>query len=219
MGELLRRLDAGETLPERTVVVTFDDGFADFAAAAWPALRARALPATLYVTAGTIGGCSRWLAPLGAGDTPMLDARQLRDLADEGCELGAHSMTHPQLDCLTLPAAAREITDSKDVLEQLLGQRVDSFAYPHGYHSRHVKDLVADAGYTSATAVRNALSHADDDRYAIARVTITADYDAARLERVLTGHGVPRAHGREKLRTAVWRQARRFRQPTTAGVS
>ena len=67
------------------------------------------------------------------------------------------------------------------MLEQLLGRPVDTFAYPHGYHDAAVaKELVVAAGYRSATAVRNALSPADDDRFALARVTVTSDFGADR---------------------------------------
>ena len=214
---LLDGLASGQ-LPARPVVLTFDDGFADFAANAWPLLSDRDLAATLYVTAGDIGGRSEWLASAGVR-LPMLTRREIADLAADGCEIGAHSMTHPHLDCLPHDQAYREIRDSKDVLEQVLGQVVDTFAYPHGYHSRATKELVMAAGYRSATAVRNALSHADDDRYAIARVTVTADFGTAELARVLSGTGVRTAGPRENWQTAVWRQARRLAQPSGAGRS
>lgn len=207
---------ASRTLPDRAVVLTFDDGFADFAVNAWPLLTDRGLTATLYVTAGDLGGRSEWLAPVGAR-LPMLSRREITDLAADGCEIGAHSMTHPHLDCLPDVFAAEEIRASKAVLEDVIGARVDSFAYPHGYHSRATKELVVAAGYRSATAVRNALSHADDDPYAIARVTVTADFSPTDVARVLDGRGVATAAPRESWQTAVWRQARRMARPTGAG--
>jgi peptidoglycan/xylan/chitin deacetylase (PgdA/CDA1 family) len=210
VGQLVAHRAAGLPLRPRTAVITFDDGFADFDNA-WPELTQRGLAATLYVTAGTMGGCSAWLAPLGAGDLAMLSRSQLRDLAADGCEIGAHSMSHPQLDCLTRQAAAAEILHSKDVLEQALGRRVDSFAYPHGYHDKAVKELVAAAGFTSAAAVRNALSPADDDPYALARVTVMSDFSPEQVARVLTGRGAPTARRGERWRTRLWRQERRRR--------
>ena len=95
VSQMLGRLAAGVDLPERCVVLTFDDGFADFAANAWPELQARSLEATLYVTTGPVGGTSRWLAGLGAGHLPMLDWDQVSTLAGQGCEIGAHSVNHP----------------------------------------------------------------------------------------------------------------------------
>jgi peptidoglycan/xylan/chitin deacetylase (PgdA/CDA1 family) len=214
VGQLVAQRAAGIPLPARTAVITFDDGFADFDNA-WAELTQRGLVATLYVTAGTVGGRSEWLAPLGAEDMAMLSRSQLVNLAADGCEIGAHSMSHPQLDCLTRPAAAAEIRDSKDALEQALGRSVDTFAYPHGYHDRAVKDLVAAAGFSSAAAVRNALSPADDDPFALARVTVTADLGAEQVARVLTGRGAPVARPGERWRTRLWRQERRRRHQRT----
>jgi peptidoglycan/xylan/chitin deacetylase (PgdA/CDA1 family) len=139
----------------------------------------------------------------------MLNKQQLLSLVAEGCEVGAHSMSHPQLDCLPHKVAAREIQQSKDVLEHVLGQHVGSFAYPHGYHDREVKRMVVDAGFTSASAVRNTLSHADDDRFALARATVTSEYSSELIDRILSGHGIPVARKRE--RTRGWREVRKWR--------
>ncbi len=211
VGQLVAQRAAGIPMPARTAVITFDDGFADFDNA-WAELAQRGLAATLYVTVGALGGRSEWLAPLGAADLPMLTRSQLLDLAADGCEIGAHSMSHPQLDCLSRPAAATEIRQSKDVLEQALGRSVDTFAYPHGYHDKAVKHLVARAGFTSAAAVRNALSPADDDPFALARVTVTSDFGPEHLARVLTGRGASVARSGERWRTRLWRQERRRRR-------
>lgn len=211
VGQLLAARASRMPLPERTAVITFDDGFADLAAYAWPELAARDLAVTVYVTAGTLDGTSRWLAPLGAGGLPMLTRRQVVDLAGEGCEIGAHSMTHPQLDCLPRAAAAHEIAQSNKVLEHVLGRPVDSFAYPHGYHDRTVRQFVVDAGFASAAAVKNALSPSDDDTFALARVTVMADFDLDRLTDTLAGQGAPVGRPGERLRTRVFRQARRIK--------
>lgn len=211
LGEIAAHLRSGTPLPEGATGMTFDDGLADFARHAWPQLKARGMPATLYAVAGYIGDRSRWL-PGEAGHLEMLGAEELSALADDGVEIGAHSMTHPQLDLVSPDRARREIVESKDVLEEMVGRPVTTFAYPHGHHTRAVKKIVVDAGYTSAAAVRNMLSHDHDDVFALARLTITDSARETDIGRLLQGHGARRAPGHQLLRTRVGRQVRRLRQ-------
>lgn len=195
--------------------VTFDDGFASFADEAWPELLLRSMPATLYVATSAIGGRPRWLDDIGCGTMPMLEWDQLRKLRDEGCEIGAHTVNHPQLDCLAPSAADDEIRASRDALTRELDQPVATFAYPHGYHDRHTRQLVVDAGFVGACAVKNSLSHSGDDPFALARVTITSDMTDHDVARVLDGTAVRLAPARERLRTAVHRAVRRRRHRDT----
>lgn len=209
-GRVAEHLRSGTPLPERAVAVTFDDGLADFARHAWPHLGARKMPATLYCVAGYVGDRSRWLTGA-AGRSRMLTGDELVGLADDGVEIGAHSMTHPQLDQVPLTRARQEIVESKDVLEQLLGRAVSTFAYPHGYHTCAIKEIVAAAGFTSAAAVRNMFSHAHDDVFAVARLTVTDTMTAADIARLLRGRGAYPAPQRELWRTTAGRQVRRLR--------
>lgn len=209
--DLVTALRSGTELPPNPVVITFDDGFADFAEAAWPELSERRLPATLYVATGELGGTSTWLDDQGVGDRPMLSWQALADLDADGCEIGAHTVSHPPLDCISRADAEREIVGSRLALEDGLGHPVASFAYPHGHHDRHVRRIVIDAGFDSAAAVKNALSHPDDDLYALARITVLGDVTPTQLARYLDGSGARTAPRRERLRTTAWRTVRRRR--------
>jgi peptidoglycan/xylan/chitin deacetylase (PgdA/CDA1 family) len=211
VGQLVQLRDEQLAALGRVALVTVDDGFADFHRNAWPELAARGMAATLYVVSGALDGRSAWLDPLDAGDLPMLSRAQLRELAAEGCEIGAHSRTHPQLDCIPLPRAQQEVRDSKTALEDVLEREVTTFAYPHGYHDRRVRQLVVEAGYSSATAVRNALSHEQDDRFALARLTVLSHFGPGDLTHALHGRSVKVARNREQWRTRGWRQVRRHR--------
>ncbi|HET8914954.1 MAG TPA: hypothetical protein VFM91_04550, partial [Propionibacteriaceae bacterium] len=95
-------------------------------------------------------------------------------------------------------------------------QSVDSFAYPHGYHDREVRQMVVDSGFVSASAVKDALSHAEDDGFALARVTVKSDFDQTKIDQVLAGIGLARARRGERWRTRGWRHVRRwtYRLPT-----
>jgi peptidoglycan/xylan/chitin deacetylase (PgdA/CDA1 family) len=202
----------GPSLPERPVVITFDDGFADFHSTALPVLEAHHLASTLYVTTGYLGGTAGWLSREREQDRPMLRREQLHDVAERGPDIGAHSHTHPRLDELGAADSRAEIRRSKEVLEQELQRPVTGFAYPHGYHSRRVREQVIEAGYTSSAAVRHAMSSTEDDVFALARVVVLADTATEDLERLLAGQGIPQAPCRPRRRTALWRAARRTRR-------
>lgn len=209
---LVEAMRSGRPLPPNSVAITFDDGLADFAEHAWPALRARDLVATLYVVSGNVGGRAEWLVEGAAGVAPplMLTWEQIRRLDAEGCEIGGHSVTHPELDTLGRRELMDEVALCRRTLSAGLGHPVRSFAYPHGYHDRRATAAVAAAGYDSACAVREAMSSTADDRFALARVTLRADATVSDLADVLDGRGLRVAPFAEPVRTKAWRTVRRM---------
>lgn len=200
----------GKPLPQRPVVITFDDGFADFYHTALPTLDAYGLVATLYVPTGFVGQTSRWLAREGEGERPLVTWSQLRQISACGIECGAHTHRHLPLDTLAWAAYCQEITLPKVLLEEELGQPVTSFAYPHGYYSPAVRAVVQRTGYASACAVKHAMSSVTDDPWALARIIIQHDTDVHALSRLLQGQGLPLAPQTERLRTKIWRLLRRW---------
>jgi peptidoglycan/xylan/chitin deacetylase (PgdA/CDA1 family) len=201
--------NGGWALPRLPVVITFDDGFRDFYDSAAPVLTELGFQATLYVVTGCIGGTSRWLASEGEGDRSMLTWTQVRDLSANGIELGAHTVHHPQLDVVKPASAWQELTHSKADLEDAIGRSVSSFAYPHGYYDKRVRSMVGDAGYASACGVKHVMSGTADDLLALGRIMVTRDVDHGRFEALVEGRGLRVAPVGERLRTRLWRLARR----------
>jgi len=197
------------TAPPSTVVITFDDGFADFTEHAVPALTRYRLRATMYVVTGCVGGTSSWLESIGEDQRPMLGWSDLTDLAWMGFEIGAHTHSHPQLDIIGRGAAWDEVRRSRGVLEDRLSRPVRSFAYPFGFHGARIRALVERAGFTSACAVKDAISGPGDDPLAIARVIVPGDADVATLADLLEGRGRPQAWRGERASTKAFRVARR----------
>ena len=209
ISRLISDIRDGLPLPPRPLVLTFDDGLRDFRVGALPVLDRLGMCATLYVVAGRIGQTSDWLDDVGEGDRPMLDWSELRDLVGWGIECGAHTLTHPQLDILPPAQAGVEIAASKAILEEGLGQAVQSFAYPHGYGSAVTRSLVAEAGFTSACRVRHALSSVSEDPYCLSRIIVTEDMDRDALMSAVLGIGLPVAPPADRWLTQGWRMIRR----------
>lgn len=199
----------GIGLPANPVVLTFDDGLGDFYTGALPILAAHRFTATLYVTTGHIGGTSRWLAPVGEGERPMLTWAQLAEIAAQGIECGGHSHTHPPLDLLTASEARGEIGRCKALLEDRLGRAVDTFAYPFGHFSLGVRRMVRAAGYSSACAVLYGPSAPGDDPFALARQIVTPETTMAGFVDLLNARLWPGGLAIRRLRALGGRLVRR----------
>jgi peptidoglycan/xylan/chitin deacetylase (PgdA/CDA1 family) len=199
--ELAECLRGDRVMPNAPFALTFDDGYADTRATIELAGEA-GVKSTLYVTTGDVDN---------PGAVSRSDLTALAD-ADTYVELGAHTVTHPRLDEVSSKAAELEITGSRDALQQVTGNKVSSFAYPHGAHTAAVRQIVIKAGFSSSAAVKNALSHSDDDPWAIARVTMTRDTSPSQVEALLRGEGAPLSWKGERWQTRGYRAVRRARR-------
>src|SRR6266571_976094 len=201
-------------LPERPVVLTFDDGFADFFTEALPILLQYGFTATLYVLTAFINGTSRWLQREGEATRPMLTWNHLTEISKWSIEIGAHSHSHPQLDTLPRSVARDEIVRSKRLLEHHLGQVVSSFAYPFGYHTTTLRRQVQEVGYTSACAVKYAMSSETTDPFALARLMVRADTSIDAFAALLSGRSSPVLKMMyRRARTPIWQLGRRSSTP------
>jgi peptidoglycan/xylan/chitin deacetylase (PgdA/CDA1 family) len=143
LREALIHREAHDTWPERSVALTFDDGYANFYGVAADALAARGFTATVFVVSGHVGGRNDWEAPpAGLGSRPMLSWSQLSELSSAGIEIGAHTRRHRDLRRLSTPEAQDEIGGSRAEIEDRLGRSVESFAYPFGHASPDALGIV-----------------------------------------------------------------------------
>lgn len=200
------------SLPERPLLITFDDGFEDTHSVALPILTRLGLRSTVYIVTEQLGGRSRWLAPQGEGERPMLSAGQVRDLDAAGVDIGSHGHRHVALDEIPFSKAVRDIDTSRATLEEIVGRRVVTFAYPYGYHTSRIKQYLETSGFESACAVKQALSHPDDDRFALARAIVGSDMSIEDLDAWIRGERLPISWRGERPQTKVWRFARRMKR-------
>ena len=158
------------------VAVTFDDGYEDQAAVARPALDAAGDTATLYISSGLVGTSGH------------VSSGQLRALADDGLQIGAHTIHHVDLTMLDESASRREIAESRDALRRWAGTAVDSFAYPAGQHNARVESLVRAAGFHSALTTEPGVLSASAiaaNPFALPRYRVERDTGSDLIRRVV----------------------------------
>jgi peptidoglycan/xylan/chitin deacetylase (PgdA/CDA1 family) len=211
VSDYAQRIAGDRQLPSRPIVLTFDDGYADFHSAALPLLQKYHCTATLYIITGYVGGASKWLRREGEADRALLTWSQIREVAASAIECGAHTHTHRPLDWLADADLQREIALPQRLLAENVGVP-ESFAYPFGYYSRAARALVQQAGYTSACAVRYALSSPHDDQFALSRLIVTADTDLPSFEKLLLSGGRLPEAAYLRLRSVAWARVRQGRQ-------
>jgi len=218
-GQLVAAANSGnaDDIPDRPVVLTFDDAFEDFASAALPELVERRMVATLFVPTAFIGRRATWLDDIGEGHRTLLGEADLRAVQASGIECGAHSHSHPQLDRIRSPhALAGEIRVPRTKLEDLLGEQVTTFAYPFGYQSVTVRRAVSEAGYLGAFRVDNVRSRPfDDDPLALPRMTVTRRMDASNLLEAIGRRRTSVSDGYAICKRYGWRWARTVFAPAS----
>lgn len=174
--ELLAARARGE---ERGLVgLTFDDGYADFLAAALPLLRRWQCGATLFLVSARLGGENTWETH--GPRKRLLDADSIHRVAAAGIEIASHGLTHANLTRVPDDVLYDEVRRSRTLLSELAGDAVEGFCYPYGAVDERVEAVVRGSGYRYACAVAPAPEIAGD--FALPRIHISQSDNAAQLE-------------------------------------
>ena len=203
-------------LPNRAIVLTFDDGYEDFHSRAMPWLERYGFTATLFVTTGWV----RDAGSLATGRRPghMLSWTQIAEAADAGIEIAAHSRLHPQLDQLPRKLLHDELYTSKAQLEDNLGSSVVGLAYPYGYSNNRVRQVARDLAYDYACAVDNSIMGDEPDLLALPRLTVKRSMKMTAFRRAVRGSDLQRIYFRDRLLTKGWAMVRHTRAAATVGL-
>lgn len=145
----LDRLEAGDARP--SFVLTFDDGFADVYENAWPLIRERRLPFTIYLAAGFVGRTMVWEGATAQGEPGLgLTWDQLREMVDSGlCTVGNHTFHHARPEALT----AAELDACTAAIERELGVTPRHFTYPWGVPVPAMEDALRARFRSASTGV------------------------------------------------------------------
>lgn len=170
-------------IPDNPFIVTFDDGYSDFASNAWPTLKRLSVPATVFLVASKLGKTNDWDAD--EPQTPLLDPASIRQLEAEGVEFGGHGFTHVALARVSPNEAREEIVRCHGALVGLLAQPPQVFAYPYSNQSAKVRRLTREAGFKCAVRGKGRLNWRWTDPFGLRRILMHDGVSVDELRRTL----------------------------------
>jgi peptidoglycan/xylan/chitin deacetylase (PgdA/CDA1 family) len=195
--ELLDYRSKEKALPPKSVIITFDDGYADNYINAFPILVRHNFKATIFLVTDYIGS-PRTFDWLQLDEQPLLnhqednaswlplDRQNIIDMQARGISFGSHTRTHCSLDKIEEQQARDEIENSKMCLEQILSRPVVFFSYPFNRMNEKIKGLVKEAGYEIAVAGTGA-NTLKSDFYKLKRIEIDRGDSPGKFARKING--------------------------------
>jgi peptidoglycan/xylan/chitin deacetylase (PgdA/CDA1 family) len=184
--ELADRITNNSPIPDKTVAITFDDGFKSILTNALPILKEFGFPATLFVN---IYFVERKLPEnLYWHGWETLSWHEIRSLYGAGMSIGSHGVTHRRLAGLNEKELKNEIADSRELIEKNINSRIYAFCYPHGAFNNKVKKVLSDNGFRYACSGIEGINNAHSDIFMLKRTEITAFDDMPiKFEKKLLG--------------------------------
>jgi peptidoglycan/xylan/chitin deacetylase (PgdA/CDA1 family)/glycosyltransferase involved in cell wall biosynthesis len=170
--DVAAHLDGERPLPRRSIIVTFDDGYADNHALALPLLREHGMRAVVFLIGEPAVRINAWDVEEGEAAVPLLTDDQVGEMAAAGIEFGSHTATHARLTGLSGERLRAELEDSRHALERRVGAPVLALCYPYGAVDDAVKAATARAGYRFGIASDSGPSRLGDDLFEIRRVQV-----------------------------------------------
>lgn len=159
--ELYAFMEGQGTLPDRPVLITFDDGYVDNYTNAYPILKKYNLKATIFIVTGFVSKRKGYLT-----------WDQLREMEKNGVMAQSHTVTHAPLPELPDDRIREELVESKRQAEAELGHPVEFIAYPTGVHDLHIVGIAKEAGYKGGFTVKYGNVDRNSNVYAMERVPI-----------------------------------------------
>lgn len=152
--------DRNVELPEKPVVITFDDGYLDNFQNAYPILKRHGMVGTFFIITDMLWTQDR------------LTPENIVEMEQGGMSFGSHSVTHRALGELDQATVYDELVNSKAVLESVLGKKVDAIAYPRGSYNERVVQIAKNVGYNIGFTVREGICLKDSPEFELRRIPI-----------------------------------------------
>ncbi|MFQ5577578.1 MAG: polysaccharide deacetylase family protein, partial [Anaerolineae bacterium] len=162
LSDLIYHLAGHKDLPPKPVIITFDDGYADNYANAFPLLQKYGFTATFALVT----------QPIDFGDPRYMSWANVTEMHTAGMEFAAHSYRHYDLRDQTVDFLVYEILGSKEAIEARIGEPVRFFVYPSGQYDAQTIAVVASANFWGALTTHYGDEHTYRHRFEIVRVRV-----------------------------------------------
>jgi len=173
---------------QKQVVITFDDGYRDFYTRAFPTLVKHAFTATLFVVS------SYPREPrLSKSGADYMTWDEIRGIRAGGISIGSHSATHRHLSTLGDEELHSELSDSKERIENVLGEKVVSFSYPFAFPEpdrvfvERLKSKLQSCGYENGVTTVIGTMNSEQERFFLPRLPVTSFDDSCFFRAKLEG--------------------------------
>jgi len=173
MAELNDYLFKDRPIPEKSVVLTFDDGYIDNYTNAFSILKEFNMKATIFVISTYLDGVS-YMTP-----------NQVKEMSDYGIDIESHTVTHRQLSTLSYEEQLKELKNSKATIENITGKPIISVAYPEGKFNEDTKKAVLEAGYSMGFTIDRGYADRSDNAAQLNRICVDYTYKPRDIEKIL----------------------------------
>ncbi|HEX4637311.1 MAG TPA: glycosyltransferase, partial [Rhizomicrobium sp.] len=202
-ADLQKAFESQTPLPGRPVLITFDDGYQDFADIAWPILEAEGFNAEVFIVTSRVGGEACWDVSEGEA-APLMDWPTIAALHQRGVQFGSHLATHTPATNLSSRDLLEEVVGSRAELEIHLRSPILSVAAPFGAVDERFNRILATAGYRIGFAGEGRRADIRHDRYGMRRLEMRGDWSIDDFARAMElSRGMPGESRHETLVTVV----------------
>ncbi len=172
---------------QKPLLITFDDGYLDTFENALPVMRDFGFTAIVFVVADLSRRNNWWDAPKHIMEARLMEPKHMIEMSKEGIEFGSHGVSHRSLPLLNDDDLAKELSNSRKIIEDVLHQPVPYFAYPYGELDERVKNATINSGYHCAFASNSGPLSFHADLFEIRRVLVANHSNSMYLYGKLSG--------------------------------
>lgn len=167
IAELINHLQTGAPLPEKPIILTFDDGYDDAYVNVFPTLKDFGFKGTFFI----IG------APTDYGSPGYIRWEQILEMSENGMEIGAHSLTHRyNLGQFRASLQDNEIIKGNQLMVDHLPNWMPLFSYPSGSYNQHTLDVLTQLGYVAAVTTKQGITQSSETPLELRRIRIRGEW-------------------------------------------